>query len=399
MKRRLSVFPAILFLMFAVATAPAQTQNFTVLHEFNGTADGANPEGKLLRDAAGNLYGTTFAGGAVGEGTVYTIDNTGKEKILFTFSGEFQTGGFPATPLIRDQAGNLYGIADGGPGGAGIVYKISPDGKETILFAFQGCLSCHNPRVPTGGIVMDKLGNLYGTTLFGGTGSCQSGCGTIFRLDTAGALHVLYSFTGGADGSQPFGPLAPDTNGNLYGVTEAGGDMNCVDAPQVGCGTVFQLSRAGKLKVVHTFKGGADGANPQPDLLIDAAAGNLYGAASRGGKFDQGMLFRISSNGRYTALYSFTGQDDGARPRGGLVLDAAGNLFGEALTGGRGTDGTVFAINPAGQIKVLHTFEADLDGAFPTGGLISDGLGHLFGTAIQNGLVDQRNGDVFEVRP
>jgi uncharacterized repeat protein (TIGR03803 family) len=392
------VSAAIFLLVLAVTVPSAQAQNFVALHEFNGATDGANPEGKLLRDAAGNLYGTTFSGGAHSEGTVFKIDNNGLETVLFSFDS-FVSGSSPASALIQDQAGNLYGVADQGPGGAGVVFKISPQGEETILFAFQGCLLCHNPRVPRGGLLMDKSGNLYGTTLFGGTGTCRAGCGTIFRLDTAGKLHVLYSFTGGADGSQPFGPLVPDANGNLYGVAQAAGDLACSENSQAGCGTVFQLARNRKLTVLHTFHGGTDGAAPQPDLLLDTVGGNLYGATGRGGTSENGTLFKISSNGKYTVLHRFTGLDDGSRPDGGLVLDEAGNLFGAASAGGRGTDGTVFALNPAGRLKVLHTFNADLDGAFPLGGLIRDEVGHLFGTAVSNGLIQQRNGDVFEIRP
>jgi uncharacterized repeat protein (TIGR03803 family) len=391
------VSAAYFLLVLAVTIPSAQAQNFAVLHEFNGQADGANPQGKLLRDTAGNLYGTTFAGGALGEGTVYKIDSTGQESVLFTFTATV-TGGFPASALIQDQAGNLYGTADIGPGGAGVVFKISPEGQQTILFAFQGGLG-RNARVPSGGLLMDKSGNLYGTTLFGGNGSCQFGCGTIYRLDTAGKLHVLYAFSGGADGSTPFGPLVPDANGNLYGVAQSGGDLACPEFPQTGCGTVFRLARNGKLTVLHTFQGGADGAAPQPELLLDTAAGNLYGAASRGGTSENGILFKISKNGTYTILHRFNGRNDGSAPNGGLVLDEAGNLFGTAQTGGRGGDGTAFAMNPAGQVKVLHTFTADLDGAFPLGGLIRDEVGHLFGTAVQNGLIQQRNGDVFEIRP
>jgi uncharacterized repeat protein (TIGR03803 family) len=391
---------AIIALVLASTMPLAQAQvGFNAVHEFNGAADGRNPEAKLLRDAAGNLYGTTFVGGVNGQGTVYKIDSTGAEKVLFTFTDVNVTGGFSASSLIQDQAGNLYGTAEGGTGGAGIVFKISPAGEEAILFSFQGCLFCHNPRVPSGGLLMDKLGNLYGTTIFGGTGTCQSGCGTIYRLDTAGTLHVLYSFTGGADGSQPFGPLAADANGNLYGVAQIGGNLSCSALPQAGCGTVFRLSRNGRLTVLHTFEAGADGAIPQPDLLLDTVGGNLYGATSRGGVSNNGIVFKLASTGKYKVLHQFNGANDGSAPNGGLVLNEAGTLFGTAQTGGAGGDGTAFALIPTGQLRVLHTFQGDLDGAFPLGGLIGDDVGHLFGTAVSNGLIGQQNGDVFEIRP
>ena len=391
---RTASFCAGISVLALTVTMPAQAQTFTVLHEFNGAADGANPEGALLLDAAGNLYGTTFAGGAVGEGTVYKIDATGTETVLFTFDA-FVSGASPASPLIQDQAGNLYGIADEGPGGAGVVFKLSPGGAEDLLLAFQGGLG-RNARVPSGGIRMDQSGNFYGTTLSGGTGHCQFGCGSVFRLDSAGVLHVLFTFSGGADGSKPFGPLVTDADGNLYGVAQSGGAL-CPESARIGCGTVFKLSRNRELTVLHTFQGGADGATPQPGLLRDAA-GNLYGAAATGGTADNGIVFKISTDGTYTVLHQFTGQD-GTTPNGGLVSDPAGNLYGTAQGGGARDLGTVFVLNRAGQVKVLHAFTGGLDGAFPVAGVIRDASGHLFGTAVKNFLIQQQNGVVFEITP
>jgi uncharacterized repeat protein (TIGR03803 family) len=388
---------AILALLLTVTMASAQAQqHFVALHQFNTDTDGANPEGALLRDAAGNLFGTTVTGGT-GEGTVFKLDTTGKETVLFEFDS-FTTGANPSTPLIQDQAGNLYGIADGGPG-AGVIFKISPDGQESTLFNFQGGLDNLDPRVPTGGLFMDKSGNLFGTTLFGGNANCESGCGTIFELDTAGNLHVLYEFTGGSDGSQPFGPLVPDSNGNLYGVAKSGGDQACPELPQAGCGTVFRLATNGKLRVLHTFHGGTGGATPRPGLLLDTVVGKLYGATAVGGTHENGTVFKISSNGTYTVLHRFTGKD-GSLPNGGLVLDTVGNLFGTAQLGGSDTHGTVFALNPSGQSKVLHNFLGGNDGAIPFAGLIRDETGHLFGTTVRNFINERiQGGNVFEMRP
>jgi len=390
--RTASFCAGIISLTFAVAM-PAQAQTFTVLHEFNGATDGANPEGALIRDAAGNLYGTTFTGGG-GQGTVYRIDTAGTQTTLFTFDA-FVSGASPASPLIQDPAGNLYGIADEGPGGAGVVFKLSPDGVEDLLFAFQGGTD-RNARVPSGGIRMDNAGNFYGTTLFGGNGRCQFGCGSVFRLDSAGALHVLYNFTGGVDGSKPFGPLVADADGNLYGVAQSGGTL-CPESPRTGCGTVFKLARNRELTVLHTFQGGADGATPQAGLLRDTA-GNLYGAAAAGGTGDNGIVFKIASDGTYTVVHQFTGQD-GTTPNGGLVSDPAGNLYGTAQSGGARDLGTVFVLRRSGQLRVLHTFTGNLDGAFPLAGVIRDAAGHLYGTAVKNFLIQQQNGVVFEITP
>ena len=390
-------FHALFILLLAVSILPvqAQTQNFAILHEFNGLFDGAHPEGVLFRDAAGNLFGTTFDGGSTDAGVVYKIDSAGTETTLFTFN--ILDGSNPASALVQDQAGNLYGIADEGSGGAGIVFKLSSEGAETPLFSFQGSLFGRNARVPTGGILRDKSGNIFGTTLFGGNGSCQSGCGTVFRLDTAGLLHVLHNFSGKAGGSQPFGALLQDTAGNLYGVAKSGGDLSCPEFPQAGCGIVFKLAKNGAFTVLHTFQGGSDGAVPQPGLVSDPA-GNLFGTASRGGNSENGLVFKISTTGQYAVLHRFTGKD-GSTPNGALVLDPAGNLFGTTQTGGIDALGTVFELTPARQLKVLHSFTGDLDGAFPLAGLIRDDLGHLFGTAVKNFLSQQMNGVVFEIRP
>jgi len=382
-----------LLALATVAAMPAHAQTFTVLHEFNGAADGANPEGELLRDAAGNLYGTTFAGG-IGEGTVFRIDATGAETVLFTFDA-FVSGANPASALVQDEAGNLLGIADEGPGGSGVVFKLSPQGQEELLFAFQGGLD-RNARVPSGGIRMDKAGNIFGTTLFGGNGRCQFGCGTVFRLDSTGTLHVLHNFSGGADGREPSGPLVTDADGNLYGVAQAGGAV-CPESPRTGCGVVFELGRTRELTILHTFQGGADGATPQPGLLRDAA-GNLFGAAAAGGTGGSGLVFEISSDGTYTVLHAFTGQD-GTTPNGGLVADPAGNLYGTAQGGGARDLGTVFVLSRSGRVKVLHAFTGDLDGAFPLAGVIRDAAGNLYGTAVKNFLVQQQNGVVFEITP
>jgi len=298
--------------------------------------------------------------------------------------------------LIQDQAGNLYGIADEGPGGAGILFKLSPEGEQTILHAFQGGLG-RNARVPSGGILMDKFGNIFGTTLAGGNGSCLFGCGSVFRLDPAERLHVLYQFSGGSDGSHPYGPLVQDVAGNLYGVAQSGGDLSCSEFPQVGCGTVFRLARNGEFTVLHIFKGGADGASPQPGLLMDTA-GNLYGATAEGGNSDSGIVFKISNSGKYSILHRFSGIA-GVFPNGGLVSDSDGNLYGTAQAGGTGGVGTVFELSPAGQVTVLHAFSGGLDGASPLAGLVRDAEGNLYGTAFKNFLDQQQTGDVFEITP
>jgi uncharacterized repeat protein (TIGR03803 family) len=396
---------AILALIFAFTFATAQAQTFKVLHEFNGELsgngqfDGANPAGGLVRDAAGNLYGTTVDGGN-GEGVLFKIESTGQEKILFTFHGF--DGGVPATALLLDPAGNLSGIADGGPG-AGMIFKIAQDGVETRLFTFPGS-SAHQPEVPTGGISTDKAGNIFGTTFFGGRGNCEFGsCGSIFRLDAAHKLHVLHNFSGGADGSRPLGPLVQDATGNLYGIAQQGGVETCPGFPssefqETGCGTVFKITTKGVLTVLHSFTGGAQGAIPQSGLLLDAA-GNIYGATLHGGTRDFGTVFKISANGTYTVLHRFTGKD-GSLPNGSLVADPAGNLYGTTEFNGSTTLGKVFKLSPTGKLTVLHSFTGGDDGATPLSGVILDAAGNIYGTASKNFLVQEvQGGNVFEITP
>ncbi len=394
------IFAAIFALVIAVTISSAQAQTFVPLHQFAGGADGAFPEGAVVRDAAGNLYGTTTSGGG-DDGTVFKIDGSGKETVLFAFNA-FVSGALPTGTLIQDPAGNLYGIAEEGPGGAGVVYKVSPRGDQKVLFAFQGGLDNNNPKGPAGGLLIDKSGNLFGTAQFGSNTGCALGCGSVFRLDTAGVLHLLHKFTGGSDGGKPIGPLVQDAAGNLYGVAQSGGDLSCLDPdPQssnLGCGTVFKLSPARVLTVLHRFHGGLNGSIPQGGLLLDGA-GNLYGTTFRGGTNEHGTVFQVSKDGTYTVLHRFT-QKEGKNPNGGLALDEAGNLFGTAQLGGALNLGTVFQLSPDRVLTVLHSFEGLEDGAVPFAGLIRDETGHLFGTAVKNFLIQPiQGGSVFEIRP
>jgi uncharacterized repeat protein (TIGR03803 family) len=269
----------------------------TVLHGFTGP-DGATPSASLIRDKAGNLYGTTSGGGTSGQGTVFKLDTTGTETVLHSFTGP--DGATPTAGLIRDKAGNLYGTTSGGGllncfgGGCGVVFKLDPSGGEAVLHSFTG----PDGAFPLAGLVQDKVGNLYGTTFAGGA----SNEGTVFKLDTAGTETVLHSFTFGADGSSPQqGWLIQDRAGNLYGTTLYGGNLSC---GQSGCGVVFKVDPAGEETVLHTFSGGADGANPQEGGLIQDEAGNLYGTTSDGGAFGFGTVFELTKSTTSTSFIS-----------------------------------------------------------------------------------------------
>jgi uncharacterized repeat protein (TIGR03803 family) len=259
----------------------------TVLYQFAGGFDGASPIGGLISDADGNLYGTTAGGGVGcdgnGCGTVFKVTPKGKETVLHAFTGG-NDGAEPAGELVADADGNLYGTTQQGGSvacdgdGCGTVFKLTPAGQETVLYAFPS--GGHSGVWPQGHLVIDAEGNLYGTTREGGDyhAWCSGGCGTVFKLAPDGKETVLYAFAGGSDGFVPVGGVIADGNGNLYGTTLGGGSSNCSS----GCGTVFKVTPEGKERLLYTFTGGDDGMHPFAGLLADTK-GNLYGTTERGG--------------------------------------------------------------------------------------------------------------------
>jgi uncharacterized repeat protein (TIGR03803 family) len=384
---RLRSASAVLFLVLAgFGAQSALAQTFTTLYTFSGNpgTDGGEPIAQLVPDSAGNLYGTTFEGGGscrrdhFGCGTVFKLDTANNETVLLGFPSTGK-GDMPET-LIRDTAGNLYGITYvGGGKNLGTVFKLGTDGKEKVLHNFQG--QPLDGDHPTGTLLRDSAGNIYGTT--GGGGTHNSG--TIFKLHN-GVPTVLYNFTGKGDGAIPNG-LVRDAAGNLYGTTFVGG--NGCSSP--GCGIVFKLELDGGFKVLHSFTG-TDGSNPfyfGGGLLRDKA-GNLYGATEQGGlnscSGGCGVIFELTTSGVFSVLHKFSGPD-GASPNQGLVRDAAGNLYGTAVGGGAnntcngGGCGVIFKLDKAGKLTVLHIFSG-ADGSFPEAGLLRDSSGSLYGTTV-----------------
>jgi uncharacterized repeat protein (TIGR03803 family) len=310
-------------------------------------------------------------------------------KFLYGFQGG-SDGMWPSNGLIFDKQGNLYGTTvAGGTGacnngyGCGIIYALAPDGSKQTLYAFQGGTDGSAPW----GLVRDDKGNLYSTTIDGG----PDGDGTIFKLAPDGTKQMLYAFTGGDDGLGPWGPLLRDKAGNLYGTASQGG-VN-------GKGAIFRLGRNGKLTVLYAFcaqPGCADGRGPTGTLIADAA-GNLYGTTGVGGTADSGTVYKLSPGGQETVLYSFCVQTDcadGANPAFGVTMDAAGNLYGVTSEGG-GIDndqfGVVFKITPDGVESVLHNFTLEHDGTQPQGGLLLAHDGYLYGALHDgNGCANKR---------
>jgi uncharacterized repeat protein (TIGR03803 family) len=314
----------------------------TVLHSFTGKGgDGAFPVSPLVRDSAGNLYGTTELGGVFGGacgvngcGTVFKIDPTGKETVLHRFAGYPIDGQNPWQGLVLDPAGNLYGTTfQGGAHFWGTVFKLHPTGKETVLHSFN--LANGDGIAPLdGSLLRDSAGNLYGTTLAGGS----LGAGTVFKVDSRGNETILYSFGfSNGDGFEPSGTLAKDSAGNLYGATLFGGAFNF--------GTIFKVDTTGSESILHSFSAtGGDGAVPGGGLLLDHA-GNLYGTTESGGSSYCGTIFKLDSGGTETILYSFSGAD-GRLPELGLVRDSKGSFYGTAQYGGKFGGGVVFKLIP-----------------------------------------------------
>ena len=356
-------------------TFEASTTTYNVLHNFSGQPDGKLSYASLAEDAAGNLFGTTFQGGVSNFGTVFEVSRKSVETVLYSFTGGTD-GSNPNAAVILDSSGNLYGTTTyGGAYGFGTLFKVSARGEETVLYAFTGGTDGANPYAA---LVRDTKGNLYGTTLYGGgvvNSSCPDGCGTVFEVNSVGKEIVLHSFAATAeDGYYPFAGLVRDSAGNLYGTTIYGGAY--------GWGTVFTVSSKGKFSIRYSFIGGDAGAYPYAGLVRDTK-GNLYGATVAGGASDDGTLFKVSETGSETVLYSFTGGTDGGGPYSGLVRDAAGNLYGTTLGGGSGF-GTAYELEVSGQETVLHSFTSE-DGEYPAAGLLRDAKGSLYGTTESGG--------------
>jgi uncharacterized repeat protein (TIGR03803 family) len=309
----------------------------------------ANPFAAVVRDSAGNLYGSTVYGGSNGRGTVFKLTKNGTFSVLLNFSSSWVSpGDGPRGPLVLDAADNLYGSAGGGgncngTSTCGVVFKLDPSGNETVIRNF---LYGKKGFYPNAGLIRDAAGNLYGTTMGGGT----SGAGVVFKLDSAGNETVLYTFKRMPDGSEPQAGLIQDTAGNFYGTTVYGGNGPGY-CPQ-GCGVVFKLDANGNETVLYAFAGKSDGGGPVAPLVMDSA-GNLYGTTNyEGGGCVCGVVFKLDPSGKETVLHTFTGGTDGGFPEGGLTMDPAGNLYGTTSRGGNlnhcqgGGCGVVFKITP-----------------------------------------------------
>jgi uncharacterized repeat protein (TIGR03803 family) len=379
----------LVFAVLVLTVLSAQAASYKKLYSFKGGSDGEAPFAGVIRDAKGNLYGTTFdGGGTYGSGIVYKLSLAGKETILHVFQGP-KDDGFPYDSLLRDMRGNLYGTVHlGGVHGYGAVFKISPSGKESILYSFRGK---RDGAYPQSNLIQDAAGNFYGTTFDGGSNNCYLGplnCGVVFKLSPDGKETVLHAFTGTDDGARPNAGLIMDSAGNLYGTTTRGG-------PTDG-GTVFRIDTNGVETVLHAFVGSTDGWDLEAGLTMDSD-GNLYGTTTWGGSGKLGVAFKLDLSGNETVLHNFSGGADGENPMAGMVFDSSGNLYGTTFAGGPQDHGTIFKIDPTGQETILYTFTKKLGGTRSKATLIMDANGNLYGTTQNGG--DFNDGTVFRFTP
>jgi uncharacterized repeat protein (TIGR03803 family) len=375
-----------------------------VLYSFTGGNDGGDAATGLVFDSQGNLYGTTVVGGTSACGTVFKLAPKAsppwQESVLYPF-GCYADGKNPYGGVTFDPQGNLYGTTvSGGSGGScgsygcGVVFQLTPT-AENVLHSFTGGSDGFGPG---GGVVLDKKGRLYGTTPDGGADSE----GVVYELSPAAHTwreRIVHAFTGGKDGGVgSLGLLLLDASGNLYGDTELGGAHSA--------GTAFELAPSSKKKwnltTLYAFKGMPDAGSPYGGLIADAS-GNLYGTTYYGGTTGLGTVFELSAKarGRYRerVLYSFKGGSDGSSPTSTLVLGASRELYGTTSAGGGSCDcGTIFSVDAkSGKEKVLHSFGGTGDGAYPYYGMTQDASGNFYGTTVAGGSSNQ--GTVFEFTP
>ena len=406
---------ATLILLTVLMMPSAQAQTFTVLHSLNGLQDGYYPIAGVTIAPNGDLYGTTeymgLSGGNcyLGCGTVFRLARKGSGWIfttLYSFTGGTD-GGNSFARVIFGPDGSLCGTTSEGDG---TVFNLKPPPHatanvlggwtETVLYSFTGGA---DGAIPEGAdLVFDHAGNLYGTTAGGGTGNCQGGCGTVYKLTPSNGgwtESVIHTFTTqGEDGQRPWGGVIFDQSGDLYGTTQNGGAYRAY-------GTIYKLIPAGLTwteQILYSFQGKDDGEFPYSGVIFDQV-GNLYGSTCCGGSDGVGTVYEFTpSSGTLTTLYSNFGGYGGLD--GSLVMDAAGNLYGTTQSGGAYNFGSVFKLTPGSggwTYTSLHDFCAGgypcSDGALPHGGVALDPQGNLYGTTAEGGT--SSSGVIWEFTP
>ena len=370
-KRRLILFVTAFTVVFGFLTIVAPllaASKEKVLHSFNGTG-GQYPEAGLVQARDGKFYGTTYDGGASGDGTVFKITPSGRLTTLHSFDGT--DGSLLIAGLVQAANGDFYGTTfEGGPsntcrGGCGTIFKITPSGTLTTLHSFDSSDGSN----PQGALVQATDGKFYGTTSGGG----DNGFGTVFKITPSGRLTTLHSFDFYMDGASPVAGLVQARDGKFYGTTYDGGAN--------GYGTVFKITPSGTLTTLHTFDG-TDGSLPYAGL-VQATNGKFYGTTEEGGANGYGTVFTITPSGTLTTLHSFD-ITDGATPVAALVQATNGNFYGTTYYGGTNGYGTVFKITQSGTLTTLYSFDIT-DGAYPYAAVVQATNGKFYGTTFIGG--------------
>ena len=386
-------------------------QTYSVIHNFVGSFDGSEPTSGVTIDAAGNLYGSTFFGDQA-TGTVYKMVHRSGGWVLFplAYFTNMATGVIPYDQPVFGPDGSMYlttGFGGVGPcftynntTGCGVMMTLRPaptppptpltPWNETLLYKFTGGADGGNPYSAT--ILFDSAGSIYSTTFNGGSSLCSSGCGVIYKMTKTNGVwaeNVIYTFTNGTDGAHPWSGLTADHNGNFFGTTSTGGAG--------GFGTVFELSPNGSggwnLRTLHSFSGQPDGGTPYSGLTFDAS-GNLFGATSAYGAGNGGTIYELTpaggGNWNFQTVFTFTGPNGGLQPGplAYLTFDALGILYGTTHLDGPFNYGAIFKLTPNGggwTYTSLHDFTGGLDGGYPRSVVSFDASGNMYGTASEGG--------------
>ena len=381
----------------------------SVLASFNGGSnDGSSPSGLTL-GIDGNFYGTTASGGpGLSYGTVFTVTPAGVKTILYFFKGGTADGAYPNGDLLLAGDGNFYGTTAGGGAclgnsGCGTFFKVTSAGSESLLHSFG--VGTDLIDQPFAGLTTGKDGNFYGTSYQGGNGGNS---GSVYTITPAGVPTLLYSFQDATDGVNPVSALVLGKDGNFYGTTY--GDQ--FPGSSVAFGTLFKVTPAGSFTLLHAFQGGTDGAFPVGDL-IQGSDGNFYGTTS--GYYntvthinndvasDFGTIFQVTPAGAYKVIYAFRGGADGSTPMAALTQAQDGNFYGttyggDTYAGGNTTFGTAFKLTPTGIETVLYTFGIGSDGASPAAPLIRGNNGLFYGTTVSGFGAGMGGGTVFSLQ-